>query len=209
MTGQPCSKGSYCTGGASFVCPGGTYAPVQGMGECETCPPGSYCNDVDGTSEPLDCPTQNYCPSGTEDPIVCPDGTYTEVFQDGLEAEDQCASCPTGYYCANGEFDRSKTCNKGYYCLTGASAPDDEDMLCPSGFFCLTGTKLPTACEEGKYSLPGAESADDCIDCIEGYYCVIGVSTTYLNECPIGHYCPAGENQPRECPKGTYNGKIK
>lgn len=84
-----------------------------------------------------------------------------------------------------------------------------EENLCPTGFFCLTGTKLPTACTDGKYSLPGAESVDDCIDCIEGYYCVLGVTRAYLNECPKGHYCPAGENQPRECPKGTYGPNDK
>ena len=66
---------------------------------------------------------------------------------------------------------------------------------------------MPTACQEGKYSLEGAESEDDCVDCLEGYYCVIGVSTTYLKECIGGHYCPAGENEPIPCPKGTYNNK--
>ena len=80
FTGKPCDKGSYCLNGRQEKCPDGTYAPVQGMSECETCPPGSYCNDVDGTSEPQDCPTQHYCPAGTSDPIICPDGTYTEVY---------------------------------------------------------------------------------------------------------------------------------
>lgn len=88
MTGMPCTKGNYCQSGQAIACPGGQYAPVQGMGECLECPPGSYCNDPDGTSTPEDCPTQNYCPAGTEDPIVCPDGTYTEVTQDGLESLD-------------------------------------------------------------------------------------------------------------------------
>lgn len=175
------------------------------MGECEECPPGSYCDDTDGTSVPEDCTTSNYCPAGTETPITCPDGTYTEVNQSGLESVDQCAACPTGYYCENGVYDRSKPCDAGFFCLTGASLPDSDDDLCPSGFFCISGSKVPTACEEGKYSLPGAETADDCIDCIAGYYCVIGVSTTQLNICPAGHYCPPGENQPKQCKKGTYN----
>ena len=87
--------------------------------------------------------------------------------------------------------------------------PNEEKRICPSGFFCLEGTKLPTACDDGKYSLPGAKTADECVNCIKGYYCVIGVSTTYLNKCPSGHYCPAGENQPKQCPKGTYNRKEK
>ena len=148
------------------------------------CPPGSYCNHPDGTSKPKDCTTASYCPLATETPILCPDGTYTEVFQDGLESLDQCASCPTGYYCTNGVYDASKACFAGYYCLTGAKKANEENMLCPGGFFCLSGTKLPTACEEGKYSLPGGKSADDCIDCIEGFYCVIGVTTSYMYPCP-------------------------
>lgn len=88
MTGMPCNKGSYCSGGRSIKCPDGEYAPVQGMSECLKCPPGSYCNAYDGTSKPEDCPTQHYCPAGTGDPYVCPDGTYTEVYQDGLEDVD-------------------------------------------------------------------------------------------------------------------------
>jgi len=65
MTGQPCDKGTYCQGGKSTKCPGGYYAPVQGMGECLKCPPGSYCDHPDGTSKPENCPTAHYCPLGT------------------------------------------------------------------------------------------------------------------------------------------------
>ena len=207
MTGRPCEKGHYCQGGQSIQCPDGEYAPTIGMGECSTCPPGSYCDDPDGTSSPEDCPTQHYCPAGTSDPEICPDGTYTEVYQDGLESVDQCASCPTGYYCKDGEFDRGKVCNAGYYCHSGAAIENDEDMLCPRGFYCDEGSKLPTACAEGKFSEEGAESEADCVDCTAGKYCVIGVTTAYLLDCPAGHYCPAGENEPIECPKGYYNRK--
>ena len=79
-TGRPCFKGHYCTGGVEINCPGGTYASVEQMSACLTCPPGSYCNDVDGTKFPEDCTQGNYCPSGTETPKVCPDGTYSESF---------------------------------------------------------------------------------------------------------------------------------
>ena len=54
------------------------------------------------------------------------------------------------------------------YCLTGASKPNDTKNLCPKGFFCTVGAKLPTSCEDGKYSNPGAKSADECKICPAG-----------------------------------------
>ena len=30
-----------------------------------------------------------------------------------------------------------------------------------------------------------------------------------MKECPPGHYCPAGENQPIQCKKGYYNPEDK
>ena len=182
---------------------------MEGLAKCEACPPGWACYDPDGTIDPVICPTKHYCPAGTGQPNICPAGTYTQVYQNGLEDKNQCSDCPTGFYCENGEYNRAKVCSAGYYCLSGAALPNDPLRLCPSGYYCSEGTKLPTSCEAGKYSAAGAKSDDDCVECIAGYYCVIGVNTAYLYDCPVGHYCPAGEFQPKKCPKGTYNERIK
>jgi len=123
----------------------------------------------------------------------------------GLESKDQCASCPTGYFCDDGTFDRGNKCKKGYYCHSEAEEEDQKGLECPTGYYCLEGTKLPTACPDGKYSLKGAESEDDCTDCREGYYCVRYTVGSAMMICPVGYFCPEGVDAPIACPKGTYN----
>jgi hypothetical protein len=177
---------------------------VIGLAACYTCPPGYFCNDPDGTEEPEKCPPFNYCPAGSTNPTVCPDGYYTNGDMEYLEEVDQCAACPTGYYCEEGRFDRQKTCDKGYYCYSAATIPNDAANICPGGFYCEEGTKLPTSCAEGEYSNEGAGSADECLDCIAGKYCSIGIGLNAMYDCPVGHYCPAGQLTPKQCPKGTF-----
>lgn len=106
----------YCTGGMEQQCAGGTYSPINGLARCLTCPPGFYCSSSTGTVTPLICPTYMYCPSGTQNPTPCPNGTYTNPTQTGLEDLTQCAACPAGYFCQNGIFSRQNICAAGYYC---------------------------------------------------------------------------------------------
>ena len=86
---------------------------------------------------------------------------------------------------------------------------DQEGLECPTGFYCTEGTKLPTACPDGKYSLRGAESEDNCTDCREGYYCVRYTTSSAMVICPKGYYCPYGVDAPIPCPKGTFNNAEK
>lgn len=86
ITGRLCNAGNYCTLGFENKCAGGTYASIKGLAACLPCPPGYYCNDPLGTSEPRLCTTRNYCPQGSTLPTACPAGTYTESFMKGLEA---------------------------------------------------------------------------------------------------------------------------
>ena len=73
------------------------------------------------------------------------------------------------------------------------------------GYYCTAGTKLPTACPDGKYSLLGAKSEDDCRDCIAGFYCIRYIKSSVMIACPAGYYCPTGVNEPIPCPVSTYN----
>lgn len=186
-SGRICAKGKYCIGGAEYSCPLGTYSPVEGLSQCYTCPPGFYCNVADGTEEPLECPNGHYCPRGTGEPNMCPIGTYTQAYMEGLESIKQCANCTTGYYCDDGTFDRSKKCAAGFYCHSGATAKDEQGRECPTGFYCLEGTKLPTACPDGLYSLPGAKTELNCTDCRAGYYCVRYITASAMVVCPPGY----------------------
>ena len=58
------------------------------------------------------------------------------------------------------------------------------------------------------YSRLGSKKASDCKLCDAGFYCVLGVHTNYMIDCPKGFYCPKNETDPIACPKGTYNPKT-
>lgn len=204
-SGRICAQGHYCTLGLEYDCLDGYYAPVEGLALCYSCPPGFYCNAAGGTITPLECTTGNYCPKETGTPKQCPDGTYTQSYQLGLESKDQCSSCPSGYFCNDGTFDRSNKCKKGYYCHSEAFEEDEYDNRCPTGYFCEEGTKLPTACPDGTYSLRGAVDEDDCTDCLAGFYCVRYSTASAMIICPVGYYCPDGVDAPIPCSKGKYN----
>lgn len=203
--GRLCNAGNQCTAGMETQCADGKFAPVDGMSECTTCPPGFYCNASTGTITPVICPTYHYCPAGSADATACDPGTYTESHMKGLEFAEQCAPCPTGYYCPEGAYESSNKCAAGYYCHSGASIANDSDNICPGGYYCPEGTAVPIHCADGFYSVPGAKSASDCVECYAGYYCVREVNLATMWECPPGHYCEEGNEEPKECPKGTYN----
>ena len=172
QTGRICALGHFCIGGLEFPCPGGTYAPAEGLSECYVCPPGFYCNFSKGTITPLSCITGHYCVAGTQTPVACPLGTYTQGYQNGLEDKTQCSACPTGFFCQGGTFETSNKCNAGYYCHSGAYLPNQPGFECPSGYFCEQGTKLPTACPDGLYTPRGASMESNCSACLAGFYCV-------------------------------------
>ena len=209
ITGRLCNAGSSCRLGFETKCPGGKYTPVKGLANCIPCPPGYYCNNTKGTSEPKLCTTFNFCPIGSTIPTPCRAGTYTESFMKGLEASFQCAPCPTGFFCPSGSYDGSNKCAAGYYCHSGASAANQPVNLCPMGYYCPEGALLPTECPNGKFSERGAGSEAGCTLCNAGYYCVREVNIAYKVKCPPGHYCKEGEMYPRPCPKGTYNSTDK
>jgi hypothetical protein len=66
-----------------------------------------------------------------------------------------------------------------------------------------------SACSPGMYC-PGFGNTAPQGNCSAGYYCSINASVaspvdgTTGDQCPIGHYCPAGTSQPNVCPPGTF-----
>lgn len=75
-----------------FVWYAGSYAPNQGMGVCDGCPSGAYCDhyelgNVTGVVVPTPCPAGYYCPSRTEYATQnpCPPGTFSN--DTSLDAE--------------------------------------------------------------------------------------------------------------------------
>ena len=77
----------------------GTYQPYSGQSNCTECEPGFYC--LENSTQPTECPIYYYCPAGSAVGEFCPNGTFGNVS--GLYHPDQCADCPTGSYCRDGQ----------------------------------------------------------------------------------------------------------
>jgi hypothetical protein len=184
----PCAAGYFCKMGAPSATP-----------ICSS----AFCENLYGI-----CPIGHYCPVGTINPLLCPDGTYMDVTGASV-----CKTCPEGYYCAsNVAPERYMDCPLGYYCpaSTGPSW-----IPCPAGRFGartnLAAIDDCTTCPPGKYcSSAGLNQPNG--NCTAGFYCPPGSKnqwgmTEYTgnNTCPRGSYCPPGSAVPLPCPPGTYN----
>ena len=85
-------------------CVGGMACDVQGMDTpIRPCSAGYYCRlGANSTTAELGvnadiCPPGSYCPEGTDEPVPCPEGSYSP--QEGLHWEYQCLNCTGGYFC--------------------------------------------------------------------------------------------------------------
>ena len=79
---HPCSRGEYCTEGASagLPCPSGRYqdldlAVMTSVGDCKVCPSGSFCS------------------TGAAEPTACSPGTVQPLVEQG-----KCAKCDAGKF---------------------------------------------------------------------------------------------------------------
>ncbi|XP_030007195.1 multiple epidermal growth factor-like domains protein 11 [Sphaeramia orbicularis] len=158
---SPCPSGSYQndTGGKSIEdckpCPIGQFQAASGQNQCNLCPPGFHCQDLNsspseggssGLSSPVPCPPGYICPSDSTDsqPLPCPKGTYSP--NPGLTTTGECLVCPAGQFCGSeGLVEPSGPCDSGYLCLMGAMVPNPTDnrtgSLCPPGIFCMDGLR--------------------------------------------------------------------
>lgn len=200
---QPCPDGYYCTTGLTpQLCPPGYYCPESTGFVWESCPEGTYSNQM-GLSNETQC-------------TPCDPGYYC------LEKNATTPSgiCDAGYYCLSGS--NTATPDFGY---TGSAGP------CPPGHYCQTQTSVPQKCPVGRYSdqthLVASAECELCDYgtycgeeglthpsglCWAGFYCLRGARApnnptedSTGGPCPLGHYCLNGTSYPLGCPKGTYN----
>ena len=186
------------------------------------CAPGFYCPGEEfidtRTPSNFTCPAGYYCPEGSDAPVACPQGQFTEVPGQSL-----CDLCPAGFYCI-GDRDNVQPidCTPGHYCPAGTFDPyrcpngtytyDNETNLevvdecrpCPAGYYCRHGF-VSGNCSAGYFCLSGSEdyTPDDydstllnAVDCVPNTHCA--------GACPAGHYCPEGTASPIPCEDGTY-----
>ena len=199
-----CPIGYYCPFNTAPVpCPVGTYGfePAgSNLSSCISCPEGYWCDEegmaaFNGSS----CPTKFYCPEGTDHLVECPGGTYNPTT--GAKEEDDCLSCPEGYYC-NVNSSVPIQCEGGYYCPEFSASM----RLCEPGFYCPPNSPDMTSCPAGSYCEAGSSSYTPCPS---GAYCPLEAPEAYL--CPFGYQTNTSATLRTSvadscllCPPGTY-----
>ena len=226
----PCVEGHYCPEGTrhryQYKCPPSTYSDVkllQNASECKKCPPKYYCQNqglmapeglcqagyfCNGSSaSPMDniCPENMYCPTGTDQPLPCPDGSLAEG-KSGNQNVTQCEPCPRGFFCKN--LSR-KPCSGGFICVTGSTTSRPVDDIhgypCPEGHYCLEGGLKESPCLQGYYMPLRGKSS--CFQCPIGSVCPT-IQMNHTEPCDVGQYCnETGLTNGHLCPVGTYNNK--
>ncbi|XP_034024625.1 multiple epidermal growth factor-like domains protein 6 [Thalassophryne amazonica] len=215
-----CTDGFLCLAGATVpnptdnrtgsLCPPGIFCQ-QGLraGDCLS---GFFCDWGSSRADQTLCPVGFFCPRGTPVPLPCPAGTFNPLT--GNAHQDNCTTCPRGYYCQGEGTVQPALCPAGYYCppglilglefpcpsgtvqnQVGASTPD-ACTLCPAGMFCSQpGLSQPTGlCEGGFYCPAGSTSPNST---------AYQTNSTRSSLCPSGHYCPVGTGYPLPCPHGS------
>lgn len=224
---QRCPIGGYCTAGTFTACPAGTYSTQYGStssATCVTCEAGYYCPLGATYYTKRLCEAGRYCPANSATPTLCPAGTYSpnpgsinagacvqctagRVCPAGSESDD--ANCATGHYCPAGTgVANANPCPAGRYGGTGrVNLVSASDCLpCPPGEYCVAGSVTGTVCPLGTYrASSGAGALTDCTQCPAGSLCIGTGLVGIPDDCPAGHYCPAGETvSATPCDDGTY-----
>ena len=110
----------------------------------------------------------------------------------GQYFNQSCKQCLPSYYCPNG-FD-SIFCPAGSYCPLGSL----NATLCIIGSFSLAAASNCTLCPAGTYT--SATGSSSCQQCPGGHYCPAGTSSWARLNCGRGNYCPDGSGTPSPCP---------
>eukprot|EP00002_Diphylleia_rotans_P010730 TRINITY_DN2129_c0_g1_i2.p1 TRINITY_DN2129_c0_g1~~TRINITY_DN2129_c0_g1_i2.p1 ORF type:complete len:5186 (-),score=657.71 TRINITY_DN2129_c0_g1_i2:603-16160(-) len=195
-----CDPGHYCVAGSvdPAPCPTGSWTPftnATSLQSCYICPAGSFCPLGSGSLSP--CREGHYCPRLTDEPLPCEPGSFTILTNATSQAD--CSPCPAGFMCKAGTSGQSSPplpCPKGYYCPQGTQDSDGS----------LITDRTPKLCPSGTYSpLYGLRSADECLACPAGRFC-LGGDTQVSGNCADGHYCPLRTRFANEhpCPAGTF-----
>lgn len=158
------------------------------------CAPGYICleeadaHKPDITDKAYACPLGFWCGEGTQSPVLCPIGTFTNTT-----AAKQVSECTV--------------CQPGKFCNYDSRIPQG----CPTGSYCPMASQSPTSCPKGTFQ-PNANMSgiDDCRPCLGGYFCNITGLGNLFNygeqyKCPFGNYCPQGTStKPIACLAGTF-----
>ena len=184
------------------ACLHGTYADVEGLSACLTCPPGYFCLNETSNFLVNSCPKGHYCPAGTKEPyqFKCPPGTFNDKV--GMQNDSACLPCEGGKYCEGfGNSRPTNSCDPGWYCPS--KADNARFRRCQPRFYCPTGSAKMQPCLSGMFC-DTPELAYPRDQCDAGYYCPNGSISRTEVDCPRGYYCGKGTSMPEACQPGTY-----
>ena len=118
-------------------------------------------------------------------------GGVIYVVDSGRIRQLTCVPCPSSYYCSSGA---PVLCPAGSHCpLSSISA-----TLCSIGAFSAAGAATCTLCPAGTFTTSTGSSS--CQQCPGGHYCPAGTSSWARLKCGRGNYCPDGSGAPTPCP---------
>ncbi|XP_043532727.1 zonadhesin isoform X4 [Chiloscyllium plagiosum] len=232
ISGDKCLPGFFCTNGSvtGQPCPKGTFSDKRGLSaarHCQNCSPGHFCAEtgliavsgpcwagfycLEGSKTPTPiasvfgdiCSPGHFCPNATTHPVPCPPGTLRATT--GGRSEEDCMSCPSGFYCKKpGKDSVEGFCDPGFYCLNGAKTATPRDGatgdLCPVGYYCPLASPGLKLCQNG--TSMNHTGAEKCNICPEGSLCTKRERT---EPCPEDSYCPKDSGTfPQPCPVGTF-----
>ena len=225
--GGKCKAGTYCPEGSSepIVCDGGSYCATDELDAVSgPCDAGFYCSPGSTMQNPVSetfgdvCPQGNYCPENSPAPTQCPEGTYSDQYQN--ENISHCLPCTGGMYCGGaGNILPDDDCDVGWFCPAGSTVPQPPGNECLAGHECPQPSSAEVPCASGYYQPDVGQGS--CFNCPPGMYCdqneAIAEEQSGVNEsshgvvtpkiCPAGYYCPEGTQTATQnsCPIGTFS----
>ncbi|ETO67181.1 hypothetical protein F444_15794 [Phytophthora nicotianae P1976] len=154
------------------------------------------------------CPIGSYCPHGAVSPILCPEGSYSNVTGSSI-----CLPCPPGFFCPLGCSDyRSNECPMGHYCPESTQRASQFPCR-PGSFGDRKGLQDLVQCTPapGGTFIDGYAAVEPTGNCRSGFYCSGGSATSTPAEttatggpCLPGTNCPEGSAVPIVCDAGAY-----
>ena len=202
---------------AGFYCPSGTQSKPNSNSSSVLI----SVSPLSSENKNLQCPKGAYCPAKSENPTLCPAGTYNnQIAQSEITA---CQFCQAGFYCLEGassaiaDNNKTFTCPAGFYCPQGTSQePNDansniiatnkedysqQDLRCPQGSYCLAGSAYHTSCPVGTYNGAIKQTLlNNCLKCKEGVFCEEGASSDLPEQSDKTRVC---DKNIEACPRGT------
>ena len=136
------------------ACSLGEYCPLGSTAAARKCPEFTFCPNA-SILFPFQCdikPAENkkvqYCPTGTQEPHLCPKGFACIVAAKDptkgitpTNIQVRKVKCPLSTYCPAGSW-KSVACPRKYYCPTSS-----VKKLCPVNSYCPEGSTDPVPCK--------------------------------------------------------------